>query len=323
MKRENLKYVDLSVVIPTYNRGKQLINTVESITSGNSCPRQIIIIDQTPNILRIKIPKYIEDKTQIIYLRQEVPSSAKARNTGIKYSDYNNILFCDDDILVNKDTISFLWQNLSKSNIALVAAVHYENNAYFKSQKVCIFKDFFSTLLGWKKFWKNNGYVIKTSMRGRYSHRIKNIVNTEWAMGYFFALKKDLCEEWNIQFDEKLMKYSYAEDLDMTYRFCKKANQKGMKTIVDPSIYVNHLVSEIGRLPNQEIVMMQTVNRRYLSYKNFPNKPIYRFIMNIYDIENELITINKEQRKYLINARKTCNKNKNYIKNGELSKISF
>lgn len=320
--RQNLKYVNLSVVIPTYKRTGQLLGTIDSLTSGYLCPSQIIIIDQTPNSVGIEIPKDICKKTHIVYIRQKKPSITKARNLGIACSSCNNILFCDDDILIDQDSISILWENLSKENIALVAAIHYEDNAYYKKQKLNVLKDIVSTLLGWKKFWRNDGYVIKTSMRGRYSHKINKITKTEWAMGYFFAIKKNLCVEWNILFDEKLEKYAYAEDLDMTYRFCKKANEMGMKTVVDPRIYVNHLVSKAGRLPDQEAIIMQAVNRRYLSYKNFLKKPIFRMFMDIYDIGNEIITFDKEKKEYLCMARKICNKNRKYIKNGEFQKIN-
>ena len=39
-------------------------------------------------------------------------------------------------------------------------------------------------------------------------------MNTEWAQGYFFCVKKQIIKEMHELFDEKLVRYSYAEDLD-------------------------------------------------------------------------------------------------------------
>ena len=41
-------YADITIVIPTYNRPGVLKATVESYLSGRVLPRQIVIVDQTP-----------------------------------------------------------------------------------------------------------------------------------------------------------------------------------------------------------------------------------------------------------------------------------
>lgn len=95
-------------------------------------------------------------------------------------------------------------------------------------------KSISGTILGMQKFWRKDGYVIKSNMRGRYAPGIESDVKTEWAMGYFFCVRKSVIACMDHYFDEHLIRYAYAEDLDFSYRYCLEAKKKSLKTMKCP-----------------------------------------------------------------------------------------
>ena len=56
-------------------------------------------------------------------------------------------------------------------------------------------------------------------MRGRYPAPVADMVATDWAMGYFFCVRRSCMERWDCWFDENLKRYAYAEDLDVSIRY--------------------------------------------------------------------------------------------------------
>ena len=197
---------------------------------------------------------------------------------------------------------------MQNSKVALVAGINKKDNAlYGGKNKDNQLKAFVSTLFGLKKFWRNDGYVIRGSMRGRYAVGITNKVPTEWAMGYFFSVKKSLCDKCTIQFDENLKRYAYAEDLDFSIRYCEKAKIGGRACILNPEIYVDHLASKEWRTPSKEATLYAIANRRYLSYKLYPKKFWNRWLLlwNDWCCE-KFVCKNVDERKNWHEARMLC-----------------
>lgn len=308
----------MSVIIPTLNRHKVLVETVNSLCSGTLIPSQIVIIDQS-EIPISQTEFHLPSEVELNIIRQEVASSTKARNAGITNSREEIILFCDDDILVNENSLQELYQSINQENIGLVSAIHCADNQVFTDASGNTLRDLIGTGMGMKKFWRNDGYVVKSSLRGRYSRKISQITDTEWAMGYFFCVKRSIINEMDHWFDENLIRYAYAEDLDFTYRYCLEAKKRNLRTVVNPNIYVNHLASREWRVPKQEEVNYMFVNRRYLSYKLFPKRFDYRVFMQIFDrlyllSQNK----NKEYADMIRNALDICSKNPELIKDGHI-----
>lgn len=108
-RRNDLGYERASVVIPTYNRGKKLERLIESILQGTYPTEnlEIIVVDDASTdpyyeVLRSKYPN-------IRFLRHERESfPAQSLNDGINASSSELILVCDDDNVLNKDTLEVL-----------------------------------------------------------------------------------------------------------------------------------------------------------------------------------------------------------------------
>lgn len=99
----------LSVVIPTYNRGEVLLNTLNALLQQSSMPMSIIVVDQTqyatddPVFLMLK---EWHKKDKINWLRLPEPSIPKAMNQGLLLAKSDYVLFLDDDIEIADDFIT-------------------------------------------------------------------------------------------------------------------------------------------------------------------------------------------------------------------------
>lgn len=277
------EYVDITVVIPTYNRPEVLKGTIESYLAGRVLPRQIVIVDQTFEPFN---PATILDKrgVDIDVVSSTIPSSTLARNIGVRASNNDVILFSDDDIVVNGESVAVLADAMDDNGLALVAGVDIaENGVHGSPARPGLARDIVGTLLGMKKPWRKDGYIVRASMRGRYPMPVSQRVPTEWAMGYFFCVRRSLMELWDVWFDEGMMRYAYAEDLDFSMRYCSCAKKAGLLCVLEPNIYVHHLASTEWRTPSDEAVRYFVDNRRYIARKVYPGRWWYLLTMGWFD----------------------------------------
>ena len=314
-----------SIIIPTYNRKETLIKTINRLYKSTSLPDEIIIIDQSETPFKLKyIDKCILDKINIKLILLDHPSSTKARNIGIENAKNEAIIFMDDDLYVDEFTIEKTLSHLNRQDIGLVDAIHCDENKVYNSDLDDKFNlmSKISYIFGRKKLSNKQGYFCKASILGRYN--LNNSKDeTEWAMGYFFAVKKSLLNMFDIRFDEKLTSYAYAEDLDFTYRYIKKISEIGIKAIIDNSIYVNHIAAKEYRIPSKKALSIYIVNRWYLSYKYFKN-PIYRFFLLWSDVFEFIRRVIYNQ--YPIEVIKRhiiCIKNRKKLKKGILEEYMY
>lgn len=251
--------VSVTVIIPTMNRPETLERTLKTYVAGNSVPEQIVIVDQTQDeALRQRVQK-LANRFCGEYYFQSVPSLTKARNAGFSHAKNEIIICSDDDIDVYPDTLEKLYQMMQDKQIALIAGLD-DNTGKSKTN--------IGYILGTKSYKKRKiGHVTK-SVLGRYPDLVEGTVDTEWAMGFFFTVRKTLLEKWNIQWDERLISYAYAEDLDFSYRYCKAAKEEGLRCVLNSQVSVRHRQSTEYRIPSKKSTYMYAVHRRYIADKN-------------------------------------------------------
>jgi len=98
----------LSVVIPTYNRGQVLLDTVQQLLTQTTPADEIILVDQTCYAAGDKVAQELAKlatRPDLVWLTKEEPSIPKAMNEGLRRADSQWVLFIDDDITVASDFI--------------------------------------------------------------------------------------------------------------------------------------------------------------------------------------------------------------------------
>lgn len=121
----------VSVIIPTYNRSKYLINCLDSVFSQSFKDFEIIVVDDgsTDNTLSI-LDKYAH---KINYIKQKNLGVSSARNCGIKNSKGIWLAFLDSDDLWHKDKLRYQIDYLDKNEGALICHTDekwYKNGLY-------------------------------------------------------------------------------------------------------------------------------------------------------------------------------------------------
>ena len=97
--------VDLSLVICTYGRTKQLTEVIQSIRRQSLAPKEIIIVDQNPPGFLDDLTEECTSKLNIIHKRVTFTGASKARNFGAHIATGELIAFPDDDCTYREDTI--------------------------------------------------------------------------------------------------------------------------------------------------------------------------------------------------------------------------
>lgn len=98
----------LSVVIPSYNRAQELLDTLDYLFNQSRQADEIIVVDQT--VYLPDDPAYARlhahhKQGQIHWVRRSKPSIPTAMNVGLSHATSKHVLFLDDDIVIDAQFI--------------------------------------------------------------------------------------------------------------------------------------------------------------------------------------------------------------------------
>ena len=254
---------NITVIIPTMNRPKSLHRTIEYIVKSSTLPSQVIVIDQsTDKISReenYKIVSNLGKVTKIHYEFQGIPCLTKARNRGLELAEEEIIVFSDDDVDVKVSTFATISNLMMDSKLALIGGF---NEAEIQTKNSILGYVFLRSSYRKRKF----GHV-SPGVYGRFPISNATNINTEWAMGFFFVVRKSLVTKWNCKFDENLKYYGYAEDLDFTYGYFLNANKENLNCVMSRSLTVKHNATSEYRTTHFKVTMMEMIHREYIAHK--------------------------------------------------------
>lgn len=255
---------NMSIIIPTLNRVESLKDTLDYIMKSTVYPAEIIIVDQSTvyeDCKKIKeYIKQINERTnkQFIKYYHRSPGSTMARNFAQSKAENEILVFMDDDVRIQENTLHNIADIFKDGSISMIAGLNL--NAAEERSKL-------GYLFGRKSYKRRNQGYVTSAVYGRLPQKTKQRAETEWAMGYFFAIKKSLAQRWGIYWEERFLSYAFSEDLDFSYRYYKKSAENGLACIVDPGVAVYHMVSEEWRETSKAVTYMYIINREYLTYK--------------------------------------------------------
>ena len=253
--------ISITVVIPTMNRIDALEETIASIKQSTYIPDEIVIMDQSTDENIQREIKALTEKAELnfTYRHLDRASLTFARNESLKYISNEIVVFMDDDVSVQEETFENIYKIMNDSNIALIGGINL--NASKSDSKL-------GYIFGMKSAFKNKlGGYVTNSMYGRYRQKILHTMPTQWAMGFFFALRKSIIISSGIRWDEKFITYGYPEDLDFSFRYINCARKQGGAAIIDNRVSVFHRVSQEWRETKTAVTFMKIINREYLTYK--------------------------------------------------------
>lgn len=98
-----MKYVDLSVIVPTKNRGEDLVNFIKSLSMQSTLPSELIVVDQSDDFQHIDYcKKLIPTGIKLTYIHdKKISGLVEAKYVGYLMSSNDIICFLEDDLLLD------------------------------------------------------------------------------------------------------------------------------------------------------------------------------------------------------------------------------
>ncbi len=249
---------DISVIIATYNREKDLEITIKSFEKNISKICELIIVDQSTNDKTKNL--FNKNKNpKIKYLYSKKPSLTLARNFGIKKSSKNSkiLIFLDDDVSLSKDYFDKIIEVFNKFDYAVGVSGYY-----LPKIRIEKFENMFRKLFLIENYGINTAKVY-SPFGAQYPSKLNKIINASWIPGFNMAYKKESIK--NQFFDENFFRYGLAEDFEFSTRL-NKIYPGGL--FITPYAKIIHRVSDVERMPKPKLIYMNQVNHLYIQAKN-------------------------------------------------------
>lgn len=216
--------MNLSVVIPTYNRGDILLKTISRLTEQTELADEILIVDQTrdhPSAIHSEL-KSLQQSGLIRWVHRDQASIAGAMNQGLALSYSPIVLFLDDDVDPRQELLQAHLLNYSDPDIWAVAGQVLQpgesvelSDCYDPGQG--IYRDLSFRFNGSKR------RMVMNAMAGNLSVRRDKAIS---AGG----------------FDENFEGVAYRFETE----FCRRLIRGGGKLVFDPEASVRHLQAPRG-----------------------------------------------------------------------------
>jgi len=283
---------DLSVIIATFNRAKNLEKCLESLTCQSFSNFEVIIVDGGSTDNTKNVIKKFERKLKIKKIIFKKPQLAQVRDIGWRKAKSPIVAWIDDDVIVSKNWAKEIIDTFKKDKkIAGVSGPNIIPKKLLKNRDIFTFyqaKGIFS-LLGkfWEKFFLEGkkyepGKILKCgawSPGANFPHclKLKNPTEVDYLEACNMALRRDLVAKVG-GFDFDFKGTAEWSELDLAIRIKKL----GYRLVFNPKVRVTHFISQQGVYSRRKSAeeRMENFFKFYFRhiFKPFPNY-IFKFII--------------------------------------------
>ncbi len=256
---------DISVVIPTIDRPKDLKIAMDSLSRQTYFPREVIIVDQSANGETKKLLSGLSMPFDVRYVHTEDRSSSRARNRGAEDAAGDLVCFLDDDVILDKDYFRFVNETFTaypalNGLTGRIVNLESKYSGLFKKSGVMLLRlinlAFANERLkqfGIKGVFSVSSYVFVPK---------KILFGCEWLSSCNCTYRKETFEQF--LFEPKFEKYSYREDVDLSNRIFRRYPNT---LAFNPVMTLVHNQSPESRIPNAEKLRMKYVYFMYVYLK--------------------------------------------------------
>ena len=286
--------MQLSLIIPTLNRQRDLPQCLDSIIKNTLLPDEIIIVEQGNVEKTQQVCEKFNSKVKIELIPLQEKSLCKARNVGIDEAKGSIILFLDDDSTIHKE---YIQKTIDKFKAYPSIQCAFGENKRTKNIKIfspyrLIF--FFFGIITFKK-----GFTIMRSGDNRRLHPPPIDLDCQWAPGCV-SYRKKVVEQF--RFNEHFTRYCLREDMYLSHQVYKHYGKGSIGYFED--IVFDHVPSEASRITNKSVVKMDILYR-YIFWKNevYEGKFI-NFLCYLMSILGAILQLIYPSQRTLINIKK-------------------
>lgn len=257
--------MNFSLIIPTYNREKELSELLESILKQSIKPQGVIIIDDgnlLNDFIQMRESKFKEKSIELIYYKKDHSKErrglSESKNIGLKVAKNEIVFILDDDVLLDEnffEEIMKTWEG-NKNEERLLGIGGWVKN----QRRQTIFEKIFNKIFGLssKIPWDVNdvGYQV-------WDTNLKKPIKCYYFEGCVSSYKKSLVNVLG-GFETFLGGRSALEDVE----FSLKAKKAGYHFIINPKAKVFHKQSKISRESDFLIGFKESQNRKIIFQKH-------------------------------------------------------
>ncbi len=102
------------MVVVTYNRAKMLKEALESLTTQSRPPDEVLVVDNNSSDDTMAVAESFGDRLNMKYVFEPVQGTSTARNTGIRNTQGDVIVFLDDDCVAEADWLHYMEMPFAK-----------------------------------------------------------------------------------------------------------------------------------------------------------------------------------------------------------------
>ena len=258
--------MDISIIIPTKNRQKDLVECLKSIAKQSVKPNEVIIVDASDNQslrhllnrLRLIFPM----RLVYLYDRSSIP---RGRNIGVQEASGEIVMFLDDDVVLEENYFEEIIKAFKDPTVGGVMGTirvrpptSFLARALSRIEQVFNFLFFLTMSAGEGKI-RPSGMPTFCSL----NESVKEATDVEVLLGYEMAYRRDVFDYY--QFDENLSGYSWNEDVDFSYRVSKH-----FRLVFTPFAKLMHKHGGGKKVDQRPRKRMMICNHAYLFGKNMP-----------------------------------------------------
>lgn len=186
----------VSVIIPTFNRFKYLLNTIESVKTQSYSNLEIIVINDKSTQKEYYDYDWCGNDIKIIHLQENSKKkfgyacAGYVRNIGIKKSTGKYIAFCDDDDIWFPKKIELQINAMKKSGCKMSSTDGLIGNGIYESSKI------------YKKYNAEHYYrIIQNKFQKKKSDLFKNGFPEIWRLNFLKIHNCVICSSVLIEKD--------------------------------------------------------------------------------------------------------------------------
>lgn len=240
----------ISIIVPTLNRSKVLINTLKDLIKQiKEIPFEILVVDQS-DVVDEEVISFC-DNNEIIYFHiTNFKGLPQARNFGAQHANYDWLLYLDDDIECNNDLLYHYSKAICfDSNIGLIAGGITEK---FKDNIDC-----------------KIGYFDRVRCNPLRGFHLKGIQYVDHVGGGNFLIKKNVFFSVGGSDENLSLGAALYEELDLSLR----VQREGHKILFYSNAHVFHLANPDGgcRVHNPDKYIFSLVRNRTIIISRYLN----------------------------------------------------
>lgn len=265
-----------SIVICTKEREEDLRKALRSIAAQTRLPDEVVIVDSGQDEeLGSRLAGEVPSQVRFCYVRS-IPGLTVQRNTGIRNSTGDVLMFIDDDVVLEPGYVEAVLTAFSQDKDGVIGAVqgritnaepHLTGKQPVLRRISRAFRQGMARLFLLSDQGKGR---LKASGFPSFTYRSDEPGFVECLAGGCMSFRRSVFDK--ISFDEALIGYGCWEDVDITRQLLRA----GYRIYYAPSARLAHYPSSNSRSSASEVAVMRMLNHHYLYRKHSDGSPLQK-----------------------------------------------